>query len=344
MSETQQERAGAFDVAVIGGGPAGLFATFYAGLRGMRAVVIDAAPQLGGQVAALYPEKWIYDVGGFARVRGQELVRQMVEQAKRFDPEIRLETRVTTVEGGPEKGERAGNGSPLFRLRLSSGESLQARGVIVAAGVGGFQPRRLPAPGLSRWEGRGLTYFVRSLEDMRGKRVVVVGGGDTAVDWALMLVDVASEVTLVHRRNEFRALEESVENLRRSPVQLKLSAEVVAAAGEDHLERVGIRFASGETEDMPTDVLLGCLGFQADLGPIAEWGLDMEKNTIRTDHMGRTSRPGIYAVGDIATYEGKLKLIATGFSEAAMAVAHLKTVLEPKASLQPAHSSSLKLA
>ncbi|MHB9146692.1 MAG: NAD(P)/FAD-dependent oxidoreductase [Symbiobacteriia bacterium] len=323
-----------YDVAVVGAGPAGLFSAFYAGLRGMSVALVDAAPQLGGQLSALYPEKWIYDVGGFERVRAQELVGQMVAQAMRFEPGVWIETQVRTLV---EAGEGA------FQLGLSSGESLTVRGVIIAAGLGSFKPKRLPAPGLDRWEGKGLVYTVRHLDDLRGKHVVVVGGGDTALDWALMASGVGADVTVVHRRDEFRAVEESVERVKQSPIRLRLSAEVVDADGDGVIRQVHIQHNSGELEKLPADVLLGCLGFQAELGPIASWGLEMEKNTIRTDHMGRTSRPRVYAVGDVANYPGKLKLIATAFSEAAMAVAHLKTQLDTRASLQPAHSSGMKM-
>ena len=323
-----------YDVVVVGGGPAGLFATFYAGLRSMRACLVDAAPQLGGQLAALYPEKWIYDVGGFPKVRSSVLVDQLVEQAGRFHADMRVGTQVLDVA---DKGDG-------FSLRLSDGEELRARGVIIAAGLGSFRPKRLPALGLEKWEGRGLAYAVGRLENLRDKRVVMAGGGDTAVDWALMAVGVASEVVLVHRRDEFRAHEESVRALKSSPVRLKLSSEVVGAEGDDLLERVHIQNkVTGEVEVVPCDRLLGFLGFQAQLGPIAQWGLEMDRNAIRTDHMGQTSRRRVYAVGDIASYPGKFKLIAIAFSEAAMAVSHLKTLLEPKAALQPAHSSGMDL-
>lgn len=322
-----------YDVAVIGGGPAGLYATFYAGLRGMKAVLVEAAGQLGGQPALVYPEKWIYDVAGFPRIRGRELAAALIEQAMRFDPDVRLGVRAEGLED-------AGQG--FYRLTLADGSAIVTRGVIVAAGLGAFEPKRLPAPGLDRWEGRGLTYGVRRLDDLRGKRVVIVGGGDAAVDWALMAVEVAASVTLVHRRRQFRALEESVRALQESPVRLELAAEVVGAEGGDVLERVHILDKeTGQTRVLECDVLVPCLGFKADLGPLARWGFTVEGGEIVVEPGGATSLPRVYAVGDVARYPGKIKLITVGFAEAAVAVSHLKRELDPGASLQPVHSSEM---
>ncbi|ADU50888.1 FAD-dependent pyridine nucleotide-disulfide oxidoreductase [Thermaerobacter marianensis DSM 12885] len=382
-----------YDVAIVGGGPAGLFAAFYAGLRGMRAVLIEAAGQLGGQPALVYPEKWVYDVAGFPRIRAGELAERLIEQALRFGPDVRLNTRAESLmpEGvaGEPAGERpgtgaageepagqdgpAGAGSPpvdpartpggwaataggapggaagrpepvAYRLGLAGGGFVRARGVVVAAGLGAFTPKRLPAPGLDRWEGRGLSYGVRRLDDLRGKHVVIVGGGDAAVDWALMAVDVAASVTLVHRRRQFRALEESVRALKESPVRLELDAEVVEAGGSDRLEWVRVaRKAEGTAVELACDVLVPCLGFKADLGGLARWGFAVEGHEIVTGPAGETTLPRVYAVGDVARYPGKIKLIAVGFAEAAMAISHLKTRLDPAASLQPAHSSELRL-
>lgn len=322
-----------YDVAVIGGGPAGLYATFYAGLRGMKAVLVEAAGQLGGQPALVYPEKWIYDVAGFPRIRARELAAALIEQAMRFDPDVRLGVRAEGLED-------AGQG--FYRLTLADGSAIVTRGVIVAAGLGAFEPKRLPAPGLDRWEGRGLTYGVRRLDDLRGKRVVIVGGGDAAVDWALMAVEVAASVTLVHRRRQFRALEESVRALQESPVRLELAAEVVGAEGGDVLERVHILDKeTGQTRVLECDVLVPCLGFKADLGPLARWGFTVEGGEIVVEPGGATSLPRVYAVGDVARYPGKIKLITVGFAEAAVAVSHLKRELDPGASLQPVHSSEM---
>ena len=342
-----------YDVAIIGGGPAGLFAAFYAGLRGMRAVILEAAGQLGGQPALVYPEKWIYDVAGFPRVRGRELAERLIEQGLRFGAEVRLHTRAETLEpegddGREEPGASTGTAAPgepgTYRIGLQGGGFVRARGVVVAAGLGAFEPKRLPAPGLDRWEGRGLSYGVRRLEDLRGKRVVIVGGGDAAVDWALMALDVAASVTLVHRRRQFRALEESVRALRESPVRLELDAEVVDAGGGQRLEWVRVaRKAEGTAVELPCDVLVPCLGFKADLGGLAGWGFAVEGHEIVTGPGGETTLPRVYAVGDVARYPGKIKLIAVGFAEAAMAISQLKTRLDPEASLQPAHSSDLRL-
>ncbi|HEY8394607.1 MAG TPA: NAD(P)/FAD-dependent oxidoreductase [Thermaerobacter sp.] len=324
-----------YDVAVIGGGPAGLYATFYAGLRGMSVVLVEAAAQLGGQPALVYPDKWIYDVAGFPRIRGRELAEGLIEQAMRFQPDVRLNTRAEGLED---------MGDGFYRLTLSDGTAVAARGVIVAAGLGAFEPKRLPAPGIERWEGRGLMYGVRRLDDLRDKRVVIVGGGDAAVDWALMAVEVAASVTLVHRRRQFRALEESVRALEQSPVRLELAAEVVGAEGGDVLERVHVlNKETGQTRVLECDVLVPCLGFKANLGALARWGFEVQGNEIVVDHSGATSLPRVYAIGDVARYPGKIKLIAVGFSEAAIAVSHLKAELDPGAALQPAHSSEMKL-
>ncbi|QIA26761.1 NAD(P)/FAD-dependent oxidoreductase [Thermaerobacter sp. PB12/4term] len=346
-----------YDVAIIGGGPAGLFAAFYAGLRSMRAVILEAAGQLGGQPALVYPEKWIYDVAGFPRVRARELAERLIEQGLRFGADVRLNTRAETltpeIAGSgaeepvwPERGTGAAGPEDLvaYRIGLSGGGFVRARGVVVAAGLGAFEPKRLPARGLDRWEGRGLMYGVQRLEDLRGKRVVIVGGGDAAVDWALMALEVAESVTLVHRRRQFRAVEESVRALQASPARLELDAEVVDAGGDRQLEWVRVaRKDTGTTVDLPCDVLVPCLGFKADLGSLAGWGFEVQGHEIVTGPGGATSLPRVYAIGDVACYPGKIKLIAVGFAEAAMAISQLKTQLDPEASLQPAHSSDLRL-
>ncbi len=317
------------DLAIIGGGPAGLFAAFYAGLREMDCTIFDSLPELGGQLAALYPEKYIHDVAGFPSVRARELVDRCVQQAMRFEPGVRLEETVRHLD-------REGD---LWRLETNKG-LYRARTVIIAAGLGAFSPRRLPVDGSEQWEGKGLYYGVGNLESFRGQRVVIVGGGDSAVDWALHLLDVAESVTLVHRRDGFRAHEESVNQLRESRAVMKLFYEVRSIQGDDRIKSITIfHNKTGEEETLPADAVVASIGYLSSLGPIADWGLEFEGKQIKVNSRLETNLPGVFACGDICTYPGKIKLIACAFGEAPIAVSHAKLHIDPKARLQPAHSS-----
>lgn len=321
------------DIIVIGGGPAGMFAAFYGGMRQASVKLIESMPQLGGQLAALYPEKYIYDVAGFPKVRAQELVDNLTQQMSLFQTDIRLEEKVMQVE---KKAERH------FVVTTDKGVH-ESRAVIITAGVGAFEPRRLELPEASRYEKRNLHYFVSDLNAFAGKRVLISGGGDSAVDWALMLEPIAKEVTLIHRRDKFRAHEHSVDNLMKSAVKIRTPKEITALHGTGDISQVTIQDCkSGESETIDIDAVIVNFGFISSLGPISEWGLEIDNGSIIVDSRMETSIPGLFAAGDITTYPGKLKLIAVGFGEAPTAVNNAKVYIDPDAKLSPGHSSNMK--
>lgn len=323
-----------YDITVIGGGPTGLFATFYAGMRDATVKLIESLPQLGGQLAALYPEKYIYDIAGFPRIGAQALIDQLVEQMNIFSPTICLEEMVQEVEKLPEGH---------FRLITNRGEHY-TKTIIITAGVGAFEPRKLPLEEAARFEHANLHYFVKDLSQFSGKKVVVAGGGDSAVDWALMLEPIAEQVTIVHRREAFRAHEHSVKNLFRSRVQIMTPKEIVGLIGDTDIRQVIIRDnKTGEEITLDTDAVIVNYGFVSSLGPIKQWGLEIQNNSIVVNSSMETNIPGIYAAGDIVTYPGKIKLIAVGFGEAPIAVSNAKHYIDPSVRLQPGHSSNLNL-
>ncbi|AMX82454.1 ferredoxin--NADP(+) reductase [Geobacillus subterraneus] len=328
-----REDRNVYDVTVVGGGPTGMFAAFYGGLRQMKVKIIESLPQLGGQLAALYPEKYIYDIAGFPKVRAQELVNQLKEQLSLFSPAICLNQSVETLEK-QEDG--------TFKLTTDK-EIHYSKTVIITAGNGAFQPRRLELESASQYEGKNLHYFISDLEQFAGKRVLVCGGGDSAVDWSLMLEPIAASVTIVHRRDKFRAHEHSVEQLMKSRVQVKtpfVPAELIG--DEQGIRQVVLEHVKeGTKETIDVDAVVVNYGFISSLGPIKNWGLDIEKNSIKVNSRMETNIPGVYAAGDICTYDGKIKLIACGFGEAPIAISSAKTYIDPTARMQPAHSSSL---
>ena len=331
---TQAERR---DITIIGGGPTGLFAAFYAGMRAATVRIIDSLPELGGQLMALYPEKYIYDVGGFPRITGKELARSLIEQGTQFDPEIHLEEQVQRLETDDEG----------FNVATDRGE-YPSRTVLIAAGKGAFSPRVLDCPGYEELLGRGVEYHVKDPSEYEGRRVLIVGGGDSAVDWALALKDRAAAITLIHRRAGFRAHAHSMQQLHDAVgagrVELLTHHEVRAIHGENRVSAVTIfdnRTDADTTID--ADAVLSLIGFRPDLGPLAGWGLDLERNTIRVTPAMETNIQGVFAAGDIATYEGKLELIATGFAEAAVAVNHAVHHIDPTARVNPGHSTNLKV-
>lgn len=311
-----------------------MFAAFYAGMRQMSVTLIESMPQLGGQLAALYPEKHIYDVAGFPKITAQELVDNLREQMKLFETNIRLEQKVLSVV---KKEER------LFEI-VTDADTFHARAVIIAAGVGAFEPRKLELPEAAKYEKANLHYFVGDMEKFRGRSVLISGGGDSAVDWALMLEPIAASVTLVHRRDKFRAHEHSVELLQRSKVKIVTPTEITALHGDSAIERVTLTHVkTGETTELAVDDLIVNFGFVSSLGPIAEWGLEIDGGSIVVDSRMESSIPGVFAAGDITTYPGKLKLIAVGFGEAPTAVNNAKVYVDPDAKLSPGHSSNMKL-
>jgi thioredoxin reductase len=322
-----------FDITIIGGGPTGLFAAFYCGMRDASCKIIDSLPELGGQLATLYPEKYIYDVPGFPKIRAKQLVEQLKEQAFQYNPAVHLNE---TVEGLTRREDG------VFELRTDKQVHL-TKAVIICAGIGAFSPRPLPAPNAEAFVGRGVYYYIDDLEKFRGKRTLVIGGGDSAVDFALMLEGVASSVTLIHRRDQFRAHEESVKRLLSSTVDVRTFVELDSVSGGDWLEKaVLIHNKTKERTELAVDAIVSGLGFTASLGPIADWGLEIEGNEIVVNTRMETNIPGVYAAGDIVTYPGKVKLIATGFGEAPTAVNNAKTFIDPKAKLSPGHSSNRK--
>lgn len=317
------------DLAIIGAGPAGLYGAYYAGVRGLSTVVIDSLPEAGGQVTALYPEKAILDVAGFPSITGRELIERCVAQAAPFDPTYLLAHRAEVLDRAPDGG---------FVVTTDHGASVAARAVLITGGIGTFTPR--PLPGAEAYVGRGLVHFVREFATMRDKDVLIVGGGDSAVDWAAGLVDVARSVTLVHRRDRFRAHEDAVARLHASPVDVIVPAEVSAVEGEDGVERVTVRrLDTGETRTLDVQAIVAALGFTSDLGPLRSWDIDIDGRSILVDSRCQTSVPGIFAAGDITDYEGKVRLISVGFGEAATAVNNAAAWIDPTARVFPGHSS-----
>lgn len=318
-----------YEITVIGGGPAGLFAAFYAGMRGASVKLIESMPQLGGQLTALYPEKEIYDVAGFPKILAGDLVKRLEEQTMQFDPTILLEEKVENVEK-QEDG--------TFMLTTNKGIHY-SKAVIITAGIGAFEPRKLDVEGAEKYEGKNLHYFVSDLEIFRDRKVLLFGGGDSAVDWALMLEDIAKEITIIHRRDKFRAHEHSVERLYASKVNVIVPMVITKVEGDDMIERVTIADPkNGENEQViEVDDLIVNFGFVSSLGPIAEWGLKIDKGQILVDSTMKTNIDGIYAAGDIAGYEGKIKLIAAGFGEAPTAVNNAKHFIDPDSRVQPTH-------
>jgi thioredoxin reductase (NADPH) len=323
-----------YDITIIGCGPTGQFAAFYAGLRGARTQVIDSLEEPGGALTAIYPEKYIYDVIGFPKVLAKDFVEQCDLQARRGEPTIRLNEEVLGLERTDEG---------LLRLTTSRGERW-SRTVIVCAGVGAFEPKRLDAPGVQELEGQGVHYFAKRVEDFRDKDVVIVGGGDSAVDWAVTLEPVARHVTLIHR-SKFRAHEATVQELEASSADLRYpGCEVTAVeSGPDgRLAAVTFKDATGGETTVPAQELIVAIGFVADLGPLKSWGFELQRNQIVVDKITMaTNIPGVFAAGDIAAYPAKFKLIATGAAEAVTAVNHAVTFYDPKARLDAGHSTNI---
>jgi thioredoxin reductase (NADPH) len=320
------------DVAIIGAGPAGLFAVFELGLLDIKAHLIDILPKIGGQCAELYPEKPIYDIPGFPVVSAQGLVDNLVLQIQPFHPTFHLGEMVESLEvlGTAER--------PEFRIRTDAGTTLEAKVVIIAAGGGSFQPKKPPIPGIHDYEGRSVFYAVRKIEQFRDRRVVIVGGGDSALDWVLNLYPVARRVTLIHRRDAFRAAPHSVNAMRELVAEGKIDfllGQVAGLKGEGgQLSALTLRKENGEIADCECDDLLPFFGLTMKLGPIADWGLDLHENLVPVDTQKfETNVPGIFAIGDIVAYPGKLKLILSGFHEGALAAQKAHRYIYPEKKL-----------
>lgn len=316
----------ATDLVIVGAGPSGLFATYYAGFRGIRVAVVDSLPELGGQITAMYPEKQILDVAGFPSVKGRDLVAALVEQANTAEPTYLLDRTATDLEHRDDG----------LVLRLSDGTVVEAKALLITAGIGTFQPRPLPAG--EGWVGRGVEFFVPSFAPYAGKDVVIVGGGDSAFDWALHLHPIARSVTLVHRRDAFRAHARTVEQVRALGVEIITNAEVVELRGTTTVEEAELK-VDGTARVLPAQAVVAALGFVADLGPIQRWGAETSKRHVVVDQAMRTSVARVFAAGDVTDYPGKVRLIAVGFGEAATAINNLAPVLDPEAHVFPGHSS-----
>lgn len=316
------------DIAIVGAGPTGLFAAYYAGFRGLSVAVVDALPEPGGQVTAMYPEKAIFDVAGFPVIKGRDLVANLVEQAGAFNPTYLLGVRA-------EKLSYLDDGRPS--VALSNGEILNCGAVLITGGLGSFTSRPLPAA--DAFIGGGIMFFVKKLDELTGHDVVIVGGGDSAFDWALALQPLAKSVTLVHRRDKFRAHASTVARVQELPIEIIVNAEVTEILGDGQVNGCVITPKGGEARELPATTVVAALGFTADLGPLAEWGLDLDKRHIKVDSTTATNLPRVYAAGDISDYPGKVRLIAVGFGEAATAVNNAAVAIDPSAHLFPGHSS-----
>lgn len=324
------------DIIIIGAGPVGLFAIFEAGMVKMRCHVIDALEYVGGQCTALYPEKPIYDIAGFPSVNAADLISNLEQQAAPFAPTYHLNQRV-------EKLQKVGDG---WKVTTSTGTEITAKAVVIAAGCGAFGPNRPPLSGLEQYEGKSIFYLVKRREDFRGKKVVIAGGGDSAVDWAISLSEVAERVSVVHRRPKFRAAPESEARLHAlaeaGKIDLVIPYQLHGLEGSNgELTNVIVSDLDNKTKSVPADILLPFFGLAMDLGPIADWGLNLHQNHITVNPATmETSAEGIYAIGDIATYEGKLKLIVCGFSEGAMAMHAAYKRVHPDVALHFEYSTS----
>lgn len=326
-----------YDVTIIGAGPTGLFGTFYAGLRELKTKTFDVLPEVGGQLAVLYPEKFIYDVPGHPKVLAKDLVKLLSEQAMQWKPTLCLGQRVTDLKQRDDK---------IIELSAGGGVHL-TKTVLITAGVGAFSANKLTLENIGRFENRGVYYFVKDKTMFRGKRLLIVGGGDSAVDWALNLKDYARHITLIHRRDQFRAAPASITELMNSTVDVRLFHEIQCIQGDNKIERAVI-FDNRTKEEMGLDVdaVLLNLGFKADLGPIKNWGLELQGTRyIKVNPRMETSLPGIYAAGDIAAQPDvePVNLIATGFAQATVAVNVAATYINPKVKVFPGHSSERRL-
>jgi len=316
------------DLLIVGAGPSGIYAAYYAGFRGLSTVVIDSLEEAGGQITAMYPEKLIFDVAGFPAVKGKDLINELIKQASTYNPTYIL---------GETANELIKNSDGGFTVKSESHE-INIRAIIITGGIGKFTPRPLPAA--SEWHGKGLVHFVPHFEFHKDENIVIVGGGDSAFDWAMALHPIAKSISLVHRRDAFRAHEASVVEVKKLGVNFYLESEVSEVSGSDKIEQVNVKnVKTGEVTILPTDTLVAALGFTANIGPLAEWGLELEKRRILVDTSMMTNVEKIYAAGDISTYPGKVALISVGFGEAATAVNNAAVAINPEAHLFPGHSS-----
>ena len=319
------------DMTIIGGGPTGMFAAYYAGFRGLTSKIIDSLPELGGQLTAAYPEKYIYDVPGFQKILAKDLVKNLMAQVQPYAPTLCLGESVRKLDLSGEK-----------RLRiLTDRAEHESRVLVITTGLGMYTPRRLK--GSESFEGKGLHYTVTRTDEFRGKEVLIIGGGDSAVDWALHLEPVTRTITLIHRRDQFRAHEESVRRLLNSTIRVRPFYHMKELLGEGQVRQAVIVNTKTEAEAiLQVDAVLACLGFSSDLGPMADWGLVLEgKDAIKVNTKMETNIPGVYAAGDVTEFPGKVKLIATGFGEAATAVNNAAHYIDPGRKVFPGYSTTI---
>jgi thioredoxin reductase len=329
------------DITIIGAGPTGLFGAFYAGMRGASCRLIDNLDQVGGQLTALYPEKYIFDVAGFPKVLAKDLVKGMAEQAFQFKQPVHLGENVLGLKRDSE------NGKPAFTV-VTEQDEYPSRTVLIAGGIGAFTPRKLPLKDVDRWHGKGLHDRVLDPQVFSGKRVLLVGGGDSAFDWAVNLQGIARSIVMIHRRDGFRAHAATVRQVQElcaaGKMELRTFWELKMIHGDEHVDAVTIYNSKTKVEErLAVDSVIPQLGFISSLGAIAQWGLDIEKGEIKVSQTMATNLPGVFAAGDITTYPGKLKLIATGAAEAAIAVNHAVHFINPAAKVEPGHSSNMAL-
>jgi thioredoxin reductase len=317
------------DVLIVGAGPTGLYAAYYAGFRGWSTAVLDNLPEAGGQITAMYPEKDIFDVAGFPSIRGRVLVQDLKEQADQFQPQYFLGRQAVSLDAS-ETGEAV--------VTTSDGQEIRAKAVVITGGIGSFRPRPLPAG--ADWDGRGLAFFVPRPDEYADKDVVIVGGGDSALDWALMLQPTAKSISVVHRRDKFRAHGSMITRAQDLGVSFYTPHEVTALRGDEMVSQIEITHKKdGAVTVLPVDAVVAALGFIANIGPIAEWGLEVDKRRIVVNTDMSTNIPRIFAAGDITVYPGKVPLLSVGFGEAALAINNAAPFVSPDLGVFPGHSS-----
>jgi thioredoxin reductase len=343
MTTTFEDDTEIRDITVIGAGPVGLITSFWAGMREASSRIIDSLPDLGGQLTTLYPEKWIYDVPGYPRIVARDLVEQLREQSiEQFGVPVHLETTADHVEYEPDPDDPE---KQIMRLVTDRGDLL-TRTIVIAGGHGAFEPKKLPGYDMTPWEGRGAHYLVGEKSAFAGKKVLIVGGGDSACDWTLNLLDTAAEITLVHRREGFRAHEVTIKEIEQAAdagkVDVRVPYQIKDVSGNGDIETVTLFHSENEDDvvEVECDAVLLQLGFKTALGPLKEWPLEVQKGAIVVDPVMKTSMEGVWAAGDITMFDGKLKLIATGFAEAAIAVAQAVHHIRPETKIQPKYSTN----
>lgn len=309
-----------YDIIIVGGGPVGLFAAYYAGLRDMRVKLIDRRHELGGQITAIYPEKWVYDIPGIPAIRGKDLFSNLVRQISPYNIPISLNEEIVQLKK---------NKNQIIRLESRSGNVYHCKTALLCLGMGAHIPRRLDTPGFKEFEGKGVHYGVHNLEDFSGKRVVVVGGGDSALDLALTIVDSCRDLYLVHRSDRFNAHEETVKKLYASNAEVLTHFETECLSGEQHLQSVTLKNTqTGEKKSLAVDELVLAIGLIFNLDHVAQWGIELKDKAIVVDHNRQTQLAGVFAAGDIVTYPGKMKLIGTGAAESMQAIHHAKVYIQ----------------